>query len=306
MHKKKTNYHPIIARFTDANLAANTRRAYAADMRDFRHYGGKVPASPRMVMRYLAEAADWCSISTLKRRLMAIRHAHVERGLASPTDDPEVKAILRGIKRQFGVAQRQAAPLLRLHLREIVRKMTGTPIDLRDKALLLLGFSGAFRRSELVGLNVEDLERVPQGILVHLRRSKTDQESSGRIVAIPKVRGSLCAVTAVERWMKAADIHDGPLFRRLTRTGRASRHRLNAGYVSLLLKSRLHAIGIDSTKYSAHSLRAGLVTEAAKAGVPAWKIRQQTGHKTDQMVARYVRDADLWGGNAAAAASMGR
>jgi len=306
MPKKKAANSNAVTRFTDANLSENTRRAYAADMKDFRHYGGKVPASADMIVRYLAESADWCSISTLKRRLMAIRHAHIEEGYLPPTDHPKIKAILRGIKRQKGIAQRQAAPLMRRDLQKIVRHMAATPIDLRDKALLLLGFAGAFRRSELVGLNIEDLERVDEGYLVHIRRSKTDQEGRGRIVAIPKLRGRLCAVAAVERWIDTAEISHGAVFLRLTRSGKVSRHRLDAGYVSLLLKHRLRAIGIEATHYSAHSLRAGLVTEAAKAGVPAWKIRQQTGHKTDQMVARYVRDADLWNGNAAAVAGSCR
>lgn len=151
-------------------------------------------------------------------------------------------------------------------------------------------------------MNLNDIEWVEEGCLVHLRRSKTDQERVGRIVAIPKLRGSLCPVKALENWPTAASITHGPIFRRLSRTGAATKHRLDAGYVSILLKAHLDRTGIDSAEYSAHSLRAGLVTAAATAGVPSWKIRQQTGHKTDVIVARYIRDADMWTGNAASVA----
>jgi integrase len=302
MSRERPKNPTAVARFTQARLSPNTRRAYNTDLHDFFHHGGKIPATPKQIVLYLAESAGWYTVGTLKRRLMAIRHAHVERGFQTPTSDPSIQAILRGIKRQYGTAQRQVKPLLRCHLRKIVKTMGQTPLALRDKALLLLGFFGAFRRSELVGLNVDDLEWVEEGCLVHLRHSKTDQEQVGRIIAIPRLRGSPCPVRALEKWLAVADIDHGPVFRRLTRSGTASKHRLDAAYVSLLLKCHLKRIGIDATDYSAHSLRAGLVTEAAKAGVPSWKIRQQTGHKTEAMVSRYIRDVDLWAGNAAAAA----
>jgi integrase len=293
-----------IAEFTRANLTESTRRAYSSDLTHFKTNGGKVPATVTMVSRYLAQCAGEYAVSTLKRRLMAIRQAHVARSLPSPTDDPSIKALLRGIQRKNLCAQRQARPILQCDLRKICRRFTKSPLDLRDKALLLLGFAGAFRRSELVAVNVGDLERTDEGFLIQLRRSKTDQEGWGRTIAIPKVRGSLCAVAALERWLKEAEIDESsaPIFQRLSRAGKPNGCRLHAAYVSLVLKSRLAATGVNATDYSAHSLRAGLVTEASKAGVPPWKIQQQTGHKTEAMVSRYIRDADLFRGNAAAAA----
>jgi integrase len=293
-----------VAEFTRANLTESTRRAYAADLRHFKHCGGKIPADVTMVSRYLAQCAADYAVSSIKRRLMAIRHAHVERSLPSPTDDPNIKALLRGIQRQRGSAQRQARPILQCDLRKICRRFTRSPLDLRDKALLLLGFAGAFRRSELVALNIADLERTDEGFLIQLRHSKTDQEGWGRTIAIPKVRGSLCAVTALERWLQTAEIDDcsAPIFQRLLRSGKPNGCRLNAAYVSLVLKSRLSGAGLNAADFSSHSLRAGLVTEASKAGVPPWKIQQQTGHKTEAMLSRYIRDADLFTGNAAAAA----
>lgn len=299
MGSKHARNDRAIAHFTQANLTESTRRAYAGDLEHFKQLGGKIPADARMVARYLAECAGFFETSTLKRRVMAVRHAHLNMGLPSPTDDPSVKAVLRGIQRQYGRAQQQAKPILRRHLRKIGRHYTKSFRDVRDKALLLLGFAGAFRRSELVGLNISDLERVDEGFLIQLRSSKTDQERVGRTVAIPKVRSSLCAVTALERWLQKGDIKEGPIFQRLNRAGKPNGTRLDGAYVSLILKARLEAAGICSEDFSAHSLRAGLVTEAALAGIPAWKIRMQTGHKTEAMLSRYIRDADLFTGNAA-------
>ena len=290
------------SRFMQADIADNTRRAYLADLHHYTDCGCSIPTTVNELLWYLDERAGLDAVSTLKRRVMAIRYAHVIQGLASPTDDPTVKLVLRNFKRRYGSAQRQAKPLLRRELRKIIRSMNKTAKDLRDKALLLVGFAGAFRRSELIGLNIEDLERVEQGYLIKLRRSKTDQEQIGRIIAIPKIRNSLCPVTAIDRWLQAATIDKGPIFQRLARNGKPNGVRLCAAYVSSVLKSRLRAAGIKADDYSAHSLRAGLVTEAAKAGVPAWKIQQTTGHKTESMLARYIRDADLWTGNAAHAA----
>ena len=285
--------------FASANLTENTRRAYASDLKQFRAYGGKIPCNAKALADYIAHCAEWFSVATIERRLMAIRHAHAERGLATPTVAPEVKAVMRGIRRERGVAQRQAKPVTRQLLKSMVRAMGHSLIDQRDRALLLLGFAGGFRRSELVALDVEDLERTEQGFVVRIRRSKTDQEQRGRLVAIPPTGGTLCPVAAIERWLSRGKISAGPVFRRFDRGGDLTRHRLEAGYVSHVLKGRLASIGVDPKPYSAHSLRAGLVTEAARAGVPSWKIRQQTGHRTEAVLARYVRDAELWTNNAA-------
>ena len=171
--------------------------------------------------------------------------------------------------------------------------------DSRDRALLLIGFAGGFRRSELVAINCSDVERVRQGIVVHVRRSKTDQEGVGRKIGIPHGRTRWCPVTALTEWIESAGIDDGPVFRPVDRHGYVDGARLSGEAVSLVIKSRVMAAGLDPVQYSGHSLRAGLATSAAAAGVSSWKIRQQTGHASDAMLARYIRDGELFVDNAA-------
>ena len=162
----------------------------------------------------------------------------------------------------------------------------------------MVGFAGAFRRSELVALEVTDLHFVAQGVVIELRHSKTDQEGKGRSVAIPRARGRVCPVKALERWLKLSGIVAGKLFRAVDRHGNVSPRGLSPHTVSRTVKARVAEIGLDPARYAGHSLRAGLVTSAAQAGVSTWKIRQQTGHKSDTMVSRYVRDERLFADNA--------
>jgi len=301
-NKSKERYQ----RLTEATLAKNTRLAYAADLKDFLQAGGKVPETSERLIAYLMGCAGLYAYSTIKRRLISIKKAHQVRNCESPTDDPKIKSLLRGIKRKYGCAQRQAKPVTRDNLRNIVSTMNDSTRDIRDKAILLLGFAGAFRRSELVSLDVEDIEIIEEGLLIRLRRSKTDQEQRGRIVAIPKLRSKLCAVRAVSQWLKIANIDEGAIFQSISKSGTPTGKRIDSGHVSSLLKRKIAEIGKDAKRYSAHSLRAGLVTEAAKAGVSSWKIRQQTGHKTEAALVRYIRDVSIWEGNAAVSASSGR
>jgi integrase len=169
----------------------------------------------------------------------------------------------------------------------------------RDRALVLLGFAAALRRSELVALNVDDLERVKEGVIVHVRRSKTDQKGEGRKIAVPYGRSSACPVKAVENWLKHAHISEGPLFRSVARSGRVMSARLTAQSVALILKKYAQSAGLDASEIAGHSLRAGLVTSAAQAKVPVHKIQGQSGHASLNMLARYIRDADLFVDNAA-------
>jgi integrase len=190
--------------------------------------------------------------------------------------------------------------LLKAQLLTIARRLRGLA-GARDKALLLVGFAGAFRRSELVALEVTDLHFVPpQGVVIELRQSKTDQEGKGRCVAIPRAKGPVCPVKALERWLKLSGIVTGKLFRAVDRHGNVAARGLSPHTVSRMVKARVAEIGLDPAQYAGHSLRAGLVTSAAQAGVSTWKIRQQTGHKSDAMVSRYVRDERLFVDNAAA------
>jgi integrase len=283
-----------------ASISDNTRRAYRSDIAHFFAWGGSIPTQPEVVASYLAEWAGRLSVASLSRRVASISRAHTSQGLKSPTRSDLVTGTLRGIRCTYGVAQHQVTPILREDLLAMVSGLSGTK-GIRDRALLLLGFAGAFRRSEVVSLNVEHLGFVDRGLLVTLTRSKTDQEGEGRKLAIPFARGSICPVRATKDWLQYAGITEGPVFRCVNRREDISRARLSSSAVALVVKQRVHQIGLDPTKYSGHSLRAGLITSAARLGVSVWKIKAQSGHRSEAMVSRYVRDEDLFNNNAAGA-----
>ena len=236
-------------------------------------------------------------MATLARRLVAIGKAHTAQGLNNPCATDLVRATFRGIKRRHGNPQAQARPLLVQDLLAILDQLGTSPKDVRDKALLLLGFAGALRRSELVSLDVSGIENVQQGIVVTLRRSKTDTEGKGRRIGIPFARGQHCPVHALRDWLSVAKITEGAMFRPVDRHGRIKNGRLSPQAVSSITKARIAALGHDPSQYSGHSLRAGLATSAALAGLPIWKIRQQTGHASEAMLQRYIREGELFRGN---------
>jgi integrase len=290
-----------IADLVRESLAPNTRAAYLADLAHFEKWGGRIPAEPETVAAYLATHADALSVATLNRRLAALAKVHRSHGMATPTSSELVRSVLRGLKRVKGTAQRQAKPLLKEDL-ILALDATGESLkDLRDRALLLIGFAGGFRRSELVALSCGDVERVRQGMILTLWRSKTDQNGEGRKIGIPLARGHWCPVGALEQWLDRSDIDEGALFRPIDRHGKVSLKPLSGEAVCLIVKERVYAVGFDPSVYSGHSLRAGLATSAAQAGVPSWKIRQQTGHASDAMLARYVRHGELFIHNAVGA-----
>lgn len=289
------------ARYLRASLSEATKRAYRADVSAFLAAGGSIPATPAEVARYLAGLAeDLCPV-TLQRRAVAIGKAHVAQGFADPVKDEHVRATLRGIRRVHGRPQRQAAPLLREDLLTVVDALPESLIGVRDRALLLVGFAGGFRRSELVGLDVADVAFVPDGLLITLRRSKTDQEGMGRKVGIPYGRTRACPVKALGSWLEKAGVGAGPLFRPVSKGGHVGNRALTGQSVSLVLRKCSARVGLSCERLTGHSLRAGLVTSAAKFGVSSWKIRQQTGHRSDAMLQRYIRDAGIFVENAAGA-----
>jgi len=286
-----------VANFVSASISDSTRKSYQSDLSHFLQSGGKVPSSPEFVAQYLASHVETLSVYTLARRLVAIARAHTSQQLPNPTSADIVKATLRGIKRTYGAKQRRVEPLVKNLIQDIVKDLEGIK-GTRDKALLLIGFAGAFRRSELVALQVSDIEFVEQGLLINLRHSKTDQEGIGRKIAIPFARGNVCAVLALKNWLEVAAIDSGSIFRGVNRHGFISEKQLSTEAVALIIKSHAERIGLDPNKFSGHSLRAGLVTSAAQAGVSNWKIKAQTGHKSDAMLNRYVRDARIFIDNA--------
>ncbi|MHC2795517.1 integrase [Mesorhizobium jarvisii] len=273
-----------VAAYVEQGLATNSKRAYASDLAHFGAWGGTIPATDAIIASYLAEFAERLSVATLCRRLATISKAHAAQGLVSPTSSELVKATIKGIKRSLGTAQAEAKPLLRDDLFLILERLGEDTKSVRDQALLLVGFAGGLRRSELVGLDVEDIEHVRQGMIVRIRRSKTDQEGVGRKIGIPFGRTRWCPVTALDQWLSRAVIDAGPIFLGVNRHGHISKERLSGEAVAMVLKERLLAADISPDGFSAHSLRAGLVTSAAVAGASTWKIRQQTGHASEAML----------------------
>lgn len=294
--------------YIDASRSDATRRAYASDWADFvawcsQEQLGALPAAPGAVARYLADLAGKRKASTLQRRAASIAAAHRAASQPDPTKTEAVRAVLRGIRRVHGSAQTKKAPVRVSHLRVGLPEAGGGVQALRDRALLLLGYAGAFRRSELCGLNYEDIEQAPEGLVATVRRSKTDQEGRGLRKAIPYgAREDTCPARAVLAWMEASG--PGPLFRPVSKKGKISPKRLGARSVALIVKRHAAAMGLDSSKVSAHSLRAGLVTDGFAAGVPEAVIMEQTGHRSHAVMAGYRREANLFRQNVAASVGL--
>ncbi len=286
--------------FIRASISDSTRKAYRADLAHFAAWGGDLPATSEMVASYLAEHADSLAPASLARRVATISKVHAANDWPNPCQSEMVRATLRGIKRVKGTAQDQARPLLRENLFLTLDAMSEDTRSHRDRAMLLIGWAGGFRCSELTGLDWSDVEEVREGLVLYLRRSKTDQMSQGRKIGVPLGRTRHCPVAALASWRKDGSA-DGPIFRPVDRNGYIQSERLRADAVSTILRDRLTGAGIDPEGYSGHSLRAGLATSAIKAGVPTYKVRAQTGHASDLMLSRYVRDAGMFDGNAAGA-----
>ena len=296
----------LAADFAKASKAPATQAAYGSDFRIFEtwctaHGLCALPAAAAALCGFLAdEATTGRRASTLGRRLAAIRYFHRAAGHDSPTSDEAVKATLSGIRRTIGAApvRKRAATSDMV----IAMSATGTSLRaLRDRSIILLGFAGAFRRSELVALDVEDLEAAPEGLLVTIRRSKTDQEGIGRKVAIP--RGEIaCPVAALRMWLDAAGITEGAVFRRVfnKRAQRVTDRRLAARNVAAIVKAAATKLGLEATAFAGHSLRAGFVTSAVKRGANLIKITDVTGHRSLEMLKTYSRDAEAFVGHAGA------
>ena len=227
---------PDVARYLQASVAENTRRAYQSDLEHFAQWGGAIPSTPVRIASYLAAHATTHKVATLRRRLAAIAKAHQDRQLPNPITTPLVKSTLRGIRRMEGMPQQGAAALTSVHLARVVGAMGSSLRDDRDKALLLLGFAAGLRRSELVGLQTTDVKLTSSGVTLLIRRSKCDQNGQGRHITVARHQTDLCPVAALEAWITNAAIKDGPLFRPINRNGRPANHGLSGGAVSLILK----------------------------------------------------------------------
>ncbi|SFT11608.1 site-specific integrase [Methylobacterium sp. yr668] len=292
------------ARFAAASRSTATRRAYAADWRDFTAWCGEqgaepLPASGRTVGRYLTHLAGLArSVSTIDRRAAAIACIHRAAGHDSPTVREEVRQILAGIRATLGRAPAKKKALTVDLVGQVIRKIRGKDLAaVRDRALILLCFGAALRRSELVGLDVSDVERHRRGLMVRLRRSKTDQTGEGRSIAV--LDGKLKIPAAIQAWLEAAGIADGPLFRGCDR-GKLSAERLSAGQFARILKARCAAAGLDPDAFGGHSPRRGFATTAGDEGADLRLTAKHMRHVKLETTAGYIEDGDLFRKNAGA------
>jgi integrase len=287
--------------------AEATLRAYRTDWRVFEQWCSArqfapLPAAPETVALYITEMARDRKVATITRHLASIAQAHKEQGHESPTRAAVVQNVLKGIRRAKGTAPTQKAAAEIAIIRAMVAALDGTLQGIRDRAILLVGFAGAFRRSELASLTLDDIEFTNDGVVVTLRRSKTDQAGEGYVKGIPYgSTPATCPVRALRAWLDASGLSSGPLFRSVWKGGRRRRRTaLNDRAIAEVVKRAAQAAGYDPARFSGHSLRAGLVTTAAAAGVDERTIMEQTGHKTTTMVRRYMRRGSLFRNNAAA------
>lgn len=291
--------------YADQSRAPATVRAYRADWRHFAVWCADqqlptLPAAPETVALYVTALAQTHRYSTIQRRISAIAQAHHAQQLDSPTSARIVREVLGGIRRAVGTAQQGKAPAVTAAIQAMVATLDDSPSGVRDRALLLIGFAGAFRRSELVSLDVADCRFDQAGLTITLRRSKTDQEGHGALVAIPHGRSaSTCPVRALRAWLTVASIASGPIFRGIDRHGTIKISRLCDRAVAKIVKRCAAAAGLDAAQFAGHSLRAGLATAAAQAGVEERVIMKQTRHVSVAMVRKYIREGDLFRENAA-------
>ena len=292
-----------------SSKATNTVRAYKSDFKDFCLFCAQngfkpLPSDPKIVSLYLTYLSTKDNkMSTLKRRLVSIGVIHKLKGYYLDTKHPSIKENIMGIKRRKGSIQKGKKPILINDLKLIIDVIDQEKNEdikkLRDRSIILIGFSGGFRRNEIVALDFEDLDFVSEGLKIDIKRSKTDQFGEGSKKALPYFDNSqYCPVVSLQKWIKISKINSGSLFRRFSKGSKLSENRLTDQTVALLIKTYLQLAGIDSKKYSGHSLRSGFATSAAESGAEERSIMTMTGHKSTEMVRRYIKEANLFKNNA--------
>jgi len=292
-----------------SSKALNTIRAYKSDFRDFgafcaKHNFKALPTDPKIVSLYLTYLSGrGAKMSTLRRRLVSISMMHKLKGHYLDTKHPVIIENLMGIKRTKGSVQRGKKPLLINQLKAIINVINEEKIDeikkIRDKTIILVGFGGGFRRSELISIDHEDLEFVPEGVKITIKRSKTDQFGEGMVKGLPYFSNQeYCPVTHLKKWLEISKIKNGSIFRRFIKGCSLSKNRLTDQSIVLLIKGYLNLAGIENKNYSGHSLRSGFATVSAESGADERSIMAMTGHKTTQMVRRYIKEANLFKNNA--------
>jgi site-specific recombinase XerD len=291
-----------------SSKANNTLRAYKSDFNDFgafcaKHGFSSMPTEPKVVSLYLTHLSANSKISTLRRRLVSIGVVHKFKGHYLDTKHPVIIENLMGIKRKKGSIQIGKKPILINHLKQIMNVIDEQKIEkikkLRNRTLILIGFGGGFRRTELISIDHEDIDLVEEGVKITLRRSKTDQFGEGLVKGLPYFTNKkYCPVTSLKNWLNLSKIKTGPIFRRFAKGSMLTSHRLTDQSVALIIKDCLKLAGIENQNFSGHSLRSGFATVAADSGADERSIMAMTGHKTTQMVRRYIRDANIFKNNA--------
>ena len=291
--------------------ASNTIRAYKSDFKDFGAFCVKngfkpLPTEPKIVSLYLTHLSmKDAKMSTLRRRLVSIGVIHKLKGFYLDTKHPIIIENLMGIKRKKGSYQKGKKPILINHLKLIIEAIDKDISDetgirkLRDKTIILLGFAGGFRRIELISIDFEDLEFVSEGVKIFIRKSKTDQFGEGMLKGLPYFDNQkFCPVWHLQKWLEVSKIKSGPIFKRFSKGLILGKNRLTDQSVALFLKKYLSRAGIENQNYSGHSLRSGFATVSAESGADERSIMAMTGHKTTQMVRRYIKEANLFKNNA--------
>ena len=292
-----------------SSKANNTVRAYQSDFNDFGLFCAKngfksLPTEPKIISLYLTYLSTKnIKMSTLKRRLVSISVIHRLNGHYIDTKHPSIIENIMGIKRRKGSIQRGKKPILISDLKNIINIIDEYNEEeikrLRDRSIILIGFSGGFRRNEIVTIEYDDLDFVQEGLKINVKRSKTDQFGEGFVKALPYFDNQLyCPVVSLKDWLNISKIDSGPVFRRFNKGSKLSEKRLTDQSVALLIKEYLNLAGIDSKNYSGHSLRSGFATSAAESGAEERNIMAMTGHKSTEMVRRYIKEANLFKNNA--------
>ena len=292
-----------------SSKASNTVRAYKSDFSDFGVFCAQngfksLPSEPKIVSLYLTHLSTKdAKMSTLKRRLVSIGVIHKLKGHYLDTKHPAIIENIMGIKRRKGTFQKAKKPILINSLKKIINVIDNQKKEeikkLRDRSIILIGFSGGFRRNEIVSLDYDDLDFVPEGLKLSIRRSKTDQFGEGFTKALPYFDSSqYCPVVSLKKLLDLSKIRSGPVFRRFSKGSKLTENRLTDQTVALLIKEYLNLAGIDSQNFSGHSLRSGFATSAAESGVEERNIMAMTGHKSTEMVRRYIKEANLFKNNA--------
>ena len=289
--------------------ANNTVRAYKSDFNDFGLFCAQngfksLPSEPKIVSLYLTHlSTKGVKMSTLKRRLVSIGVIHKLKGHYLDTKHPSIIENIMGIKRRKGSTQKGKKPLLINNLKQVINVIDqyqdSEIMKFRDRSIILIGFSGGFRRNEIVSLDYDDLDFVTEGLKINLKRSKTDQFGEGLVKGLPYFDNlKYCPVVSLKKWIEISNINSGPLFRRFSKGSKLTGNRLTDQSVALLIKKYLKLAGIESKNYSGHSLRSGFATSAAESGAEERSIMAMTGHKTTEMVRRYIKEANLFKNNA--------